>query len=434
MYSQPQLYDALQSYLRDKDAILSAVKSEVVEWKYANEEMYGLFPAFADIAFRGPNTWEPSKRRWLEKKPAGTWFLHGLDAAGNVRIIERSYGITAIFMTTDDGVDELVLGSRSTSLKRHIIEDGRVVGVYNYFLDPHQYSYETFEYENDRLTRSVEACWFVSGDEWVKASWLTTCTFEYDAQGLLKVNRDMGKALGGNKLVFARKKSAKARKGTIQRRPFVAFTIEIPAEVEDPEHFVYSNAYGLEMNIDDEWAVDTVILVPPALVRVVTGDTGVTSMGTVYAGASQMTSPDRFPEILDAGGKWVLLSGDDSRLTANFSAALHAGLNVILSTGQQLNTSIFGKKLPANLQSDRLVVAFKPDGKCSPTQAQKIAAGIRSELETIKCSDSRVILAASVDQPKVPDYMKKSDIDGFFLLDGDFGAALDVLIPLTLSD
>ncbi len=433
MYTQPQLYDALQSYLRDKDAILSAVKSEVVEWKYANEEMYGLFPAFADIAFRGPNTWEPSKRRWLDKKPANNWFLHGLDAAGKVRIIERSYGITTVFIPKVDGIDELMLGSRSTSLRRHIIKDGQVVGFYNYYLDPHQYSYEAYEYENERLIRSVEKTWFVSDGEWKHATWLTTCTYEYDDQGLLKVNRDMGKALGGNKLVYARKKTAKTRKGTVQRRPFVAFTIEIQAEVEDPEHFVYSNAYGLEMNIDDEWAIDTVILVPPQFVGVVTGDTGVTSMGTVYAGASQLKSIDRLQEILDAGGKWVLLSADDPNLPVSFSAALDAGLNVILSTGPLLNTSIFGKTLPANLQPDRLVIAFKPDGKCSPTQAQKIAAGIRSELETIKCSESRVIIAASVEQTKVPDYMKKADIDGFFLPDSDFGAALDVLIPITLT-
>ena len=433
MYTQPQLYDALQGYLRDKDAILSAVKSEVVEWKYANEEMYGLFPLFKDIAFRGSDKWEASKRRWLEEKPADIWFLHGLDAAGNVRIIERSYGVTTVFMTIDAGIDELVLGSRSKALRRHIIEDGRVVGYYNYVLDPHQYSHETYEYESDRLIRSEENCWFVSDGEWEHATWLTICTFEYDDQGLLKVYRDMGKSLGGIKLVYARKKATRARKGAVPRRPFVAYSIGIQDDAEDPDQLVYSDAYGLEMNIDDEWDIDTVILVPPEFVGVVTGDTGVTSMGTVYAGASQLKSIDCLQEILDAEGKWILLSADDPSLPASFSAALDAGLNVILSTGPLLNTSVFGKTLPANLQPDRLVVAFKPDGKCSPTQAQKIAAGIRSELETINCSDSRVIIAASVDQTKVPDYMKKADIDGFFLPDSDFGAALDVLIPITLT-
>lgn len=79
-------------------------------------------------------------------------------------------------------------------------------------------------------------------------------------------------------------------------RIMVAYTMFVSED--DPEYDVYCDAYGLEMNIDDELEVDTVLLAPCSVADHITDSTEVTSMGTVYAGSCGPFAPGATPSKL----------------------------------------------------------------------------------------------------------------------------------------
>ena len=91
-FTQSQLYDAVQHYVRNQEALLADANASVIEWKYADEEMFGLFPLFNEIGFRGDNKWQPAQRAWYASKPSTFSYAHGFDVQGNVRLIQRGAG------------------------------------------------------------------------------------------------------------------------------------------------------------------------------------------------------------------------------------------------------------------------------------------------------------------------------------------------------
>lgn len=436
LLTQSELFVAMQQYVQHEADLVLAAKSAVVDWKYANEQMYGPFPLFAEIGFRGSGTWQPAKRRWLKKQPAGSYYLHGLDAKGQVIIIERRNGIVSLFFTTETGIDEVVFGGRATSLKRYVFADSRPVEMYNYNLDPHQYSYETFTYDHGKLIESFEQSWFIKNGQWTRSSSTTRYTYEYDNQGLARAYRDRGERLGGKTLVFLRPGSESDSKGQNSRRPFVAYTIGIsgpvvPGSTIDREYEAYADAYGLEMNIDDKWPIDTVILAPVDLVQVITKKTKVTSSGHVFAGASSIASNADLKVIKAAEGTWLMLSAAEARVEDHARAALEAGLNLILSITDPIEVNrAFAKA--QNVTPDRLVVAFSPDDIPSPESAQAKAARIRSELKQHDCVDSRIVIASALNQDQIPDYLSRPDLDGMLYQPSNYGTVVDTLAVIAM--
>jgi len=110
------------------------------------------------------------------------------------------------------------------------------------------------------------------------------------------------------------------------RRPLIAYTL-VPEDNPDegPEYGVYTDAYGLEMTIDDEWPVDTILLVPPELAHVPFEETGVTEMG-VQCGASSAPADGNFSGLARGDEAcWVLLSETD-----DVASAAAAGLSILL--------------------------------------------------------------------------------------------------------
>lgn len=422
-YTQPQLFDAANDYAKREAALAKDAKAAVVQWKYADEDMFGLFPLFDAIDFRGSTKWTPAKRRWLDEKPQGFFHQHGFDAQGKVRIIERSNGIVTLFIRAADEVDEIVYGSRGTSLKRHILASGRPVACYDYNLDPHQYSLEAFEYVDDRLVRSVEHSWWVSDGVWKEATWKTTCTYEHDAAGLLRAYRDMGERLGGKQLVYVRPNAGSLANRPPSRRPIVAYT-----RTDE----IQSDAYGLEMSIDNEWPVDTILFTPPDLLMQVTRDTGVTTMGTVYAGVSSMPPASELAKVHESGGTWVLVDARGPAAAPNSSAALKAGLNVLLANADVAAIRTAMAELPRTIDAARVVIAFADDEACSPDAAQAIAATLRGELKKHD-AEFRIVIAAPITKDNIMDFIAQPDIDGVLRENGDFEWAMEVLVPIALN-
>ena len=308
-FTQQELYKATTEYQENRDQIVSRAEAPVVEWKYAGAEMFGMFPLFDAVDFRGSDWWTHAERRWLQEKGSSEWHLHGLDAKGNVRIIKSFNKIVTVFILGDEIVDE-VRYSAAVPLTRNILSDGRVLAAYRYSLYPHQCRLERFEYAGDRCVRSVEQCWYESDGKWVEATWITTCEFEYDEGGLRRVYCD---GIGGRRLVYVRPSSTPAGGPEMTiRRPLGAHNVGISNE-DRPWESVCSHAYGLEMSIDGDWPIDTVLLAPPNAIASITQDTGVTSMGTVYGGAAFMPPDGDLTSIVAEGAKWLLLDATQRR-------------------------------------------------------------------------------------------------------------------------
>ena len=425
-FTQEDLYKATTRYMESREELVSQAEACVVDWKNATAEMSGMFPLFDAVGFRGHEWWTPADRKWLQEGGSVKWYSHGFDAGGNIRIIKAFNKSITLFVFGGEIIDEVRYGA-AVPLTRSILRDGRVVAAYDYVLHPHQYRLEQFEYAGDRCVRSVSRSWYVSDGKWVAATWATTCEFEYDERGLHRAYRDMGEGLGGRTLVYVRPTSAPE---PTLRRPLVAHRIGI-FDDDPPWQSVYSHAYGLEMTIDSDWPIDTVLLAPPELVGSITQDTDVTSMGTVYGGASFMPE-DRDPsQIVADGARWLLLEGTTSP-PDDVRAALLAGLNVILAVAapHQIEQALgaAGRVAP-----ERIAIAVSAPSKYSPEWAHEIAGTVRKALRSRGLGESRILIAANLTKDNLMDYLCLADVDGVLLSDGDASLTLEVLKQLALN-
>jgi hypothetical protein len=207
---------------------------------------------------------------------------------------------------------------------------------------------------------------------------------------------------------------------THSRRPLLAYTIPIFDNPDGPRYCVYCDAYGLEMNIDDEWPIDTVLMSPPDLVDAITEETDVTSMGTVFAGTSTAPVNGDFGSLVDAQASFVLLDAID-----NLAAAFDAGLRVILKITPETDVGPILSNTRAT--SDNLVVAVQPDAATTPPDAQSVVAAIRQALTTVNCAEARIIVAAQIDENSILKYLQEDDIDGVLLFDTSFDSVMEIL-------
>jgi hypothetical protein len=414
--------------VENESSLIAEVEKEVAVWKYASEEVQGPLPLNDVIGVRVGDRWYATKQRWFKTKPKKESYEHGFDQAGRLRIIKGGYRIV-VFVPADNVLNEIHLRGKDSYFHRHILNDGITRVRFSCYLQPLQYDREEYEYSGGRCTRCVARSFYLDSktDQWVEAKWTTIYRYEYDDEGLLSVYRDMGAILGDNVMLYRRsgsdsKSTAKSRR----RRPMVAYSIELPVGDEERNHAVYCDAYGLEMTIDDEYPVDTVILTPPELVSVVTQNTGATSMGTVFAGSLTAPVNGDFKRLVTDGANWLLLEADQTEVGTAVQAALNVKLDVILRVGE-------ARRLPPVLQeikkskSGRIVIAIGSGDPIEPNVAQAQAAAVRRELLDFGMAESRIILAAPADEQNVMDYFKQEDIDGLLVCKTNFGAVVGML-------
>lgn len=94
------------------------------------------------------------------------------------------------------------------------------------------------------------------------------------------------------------------------KHPTIAFSIGMSNAIDGPAHYVYTQAYGMEMQVDDEWPLNILIMAPPHLVSSLTQEADVASMGMI-PGASYTPGDGDYHQISMAGGRWVLARPSD---------------------------------------------------------------------------------------------------------------------------
>lgn len=441
-FTQEELYEALDGYIENQEKLLAQAREAVVEWKYANDEMFANYPLSEEIGFRDYNKWDRAKRRWYKKEPnTRSWYKVGLDADGNVRVAENHTGKLVTFAIYTDGlIDEFRSWYGEGNLKRWIVEDGVTQAGYDCSIYPRQYEREVFHRENGRCVKSVVEGAFLSrrSDQWEDSS-AQTFTYEYDDEGLLKVIEiDCDEELypGGTQLLYTRPKpKPKRKKGDPKpRRPIVAYTYPYfePDDADDPYYDVRSDAYGLEMNADDEWKIDAILLPAPQWVEAVTDATDVMSMG-IKLGSCAMPEDGDLKKLKKAKAKWLVVDGASPDAKSHAQDALAAKLNVILSINDNeqlgaLDGIDVGKP-------DALAVAFREDELPDAKAAQERAAAIRAELGKRNLADSRVVMACPlhiegkvlIGNSNAMDYVGQPDIDGILVLDGTFDHVVNIM-------
>lgn len=214
------------------------------------------------------------------------------------------------------------------------------------------------------------------------------------------------------------------------RRPLVAYTFQVNHDdPEGPRYGVYCDAYGLEMTIDDEFPVDTILLVPDEFIDVITDETDLTSMGTVFGGASSIPKDAdgslKLSNLVPPKTNWLLIDCTTSaaaRLKADFDAALAAGINVIcrISDADQVDILLSGCD-PAKV--DQLNFAIQSGSQDTAAKARLACTEVRVAVarHQFLSQKVRVIISAETTETKLLDYVLQPDIDGVLILDGSYG-------------
>jgi hypothetical protein len=433
-YTQPELYKALATYLNDEQRLVAAAEAEIANWKYASEEMPGPIPHADAIGFRDCDRRYPANRNWMDDDPEGKHYKHGFDKEGKLRLIKSPGRYAILFGQSGDILDEIHFhGDERSSFCRHILKKGVTQVRFVCHQHPFQYVREEYEFTHNRCTRCIERGFYIdpSSGNWVETDWTTIYRYENDDMGLLCVYRDMGETLGNNVLLYRRPGSdPKSRAKSSRRRPVVAYAINLPDGDDARHQAVYCDAYGLEMTIDDEWPIDTIVLTLPDLVTVITETTGATSMGTVYAGALHPPASGDLSSLAADGAKWLMLDAGAGNAASLVKSALAADLRVIvrISHTEQIPQVLDG----VTPSAERIVMAIPVRQPANPANEQRQASAVREQLRALGMEQTRIIVEAPVDEQSALDYFTQPDIDGVLVLPGDFGTITGVLRRIAL--
>lgn len=204
------------------------------------------------------------------------------------------------------------------------------------------------------------------------------------------------------------------------QQPTIAFTIGMFNAIDGPAYCVYTQAYGLEMTMDDEWPVNTIIMAPPHLVSAMTDSADVASMGAI-PGASYTPGNGDYQQIVDSDGRWVLAlpSDDTSRILA-----ANLGVLLVIEGVGDLDA------LPSDVDASNFIVAFQINSITEPKDAQKTALAIRSRLAKSKAASAQILVSASFEHENMLDYGRLEEVSGLLLLDASYDRVIELITKM----
>ena len=219
-----------------------------------------------------------------------------------------------------------------------------------------------------------------------------------------------------------------------KRRPPLIVAM-LHASSKDPNYEIYTQCYGLEMQINDEWNAQLVLLAPFANFSAVVDKTSVTGADTAIVSAGVIDLPSKFGGGFNTSvverdkDNWVLIGdprseNDDPKLSEKLNAALKAGCRLIVCL-RDLRTESIVKRLSTLKQIDgtRVVFVIATLDAMKPTIAKQAAKSIRKQVGN-KCS---IVVAGKATPVNVKRVLDIDGIDGVFLTDRHYGDFTDLL-------
>lgn len=225
--------------------------------------------------------------------------------------------------------------------------------------------------------------------------------------------------------------------------PLVVATLQ--SDEKDVAYQLYREAYGLEMQIDNEWKVEVILLVPFEHLNTIIGDTDITGedVAIVSAGVTDIPLPGNgvlnSTLFSDPRNNWVLL-GDPLHLESpeqflekrDFALKQNCRLILCLTelTEEHLYFRLQGLK---DLDCSRLVIALLPPEALETqfSKKSKIYSRLSSFFSTNPSFEKlRVLVAGKFLGEEVNSVITNTQANGVFLRDSscnDYGNILKVL-------
>ncbi|MFN6128641.1 MAG: hypothetical protein ACK57G_16290 [Planctomycetota bacterium] len=200
--------------------------------------------------------------------------------------------------------------------------------------------------------------------------------------------------------------------------PIVAFTIGMFNAVDGPSYCVYTQAYGMEMQVDDEWPLNVLIMAPPHLVVSLTSEADVVSMGMI-PGASYTPGDGDYSQISENGGQWVLARPSD-----DLQKIVRNGLGVLLVIDSADDIDSISNF--RGLSSENMIVAFPIDSVSTLTTATQMLTEIQTKFAAKQIS-ARILISGSFAHKDLTDYMTIDGASGLLLLDASSDSILELI-------
>ena len=188
--------------------------------------------------------------------------------------------------------------------------------------------------------------------------------------------------------------------------------------VDGPSYCVYTQAYGMEMQVNDEWPLNILMMAPPHLVSSMTTEADIASMGMI-PGASYTPGDGDFKQITNNGGQWVLARPSD-----NIPEIIAHKLGVLLLIEDASDLEVLAGV--DNLTSSNLVVAFPIERDAYGDDATAVANEIRGRLNE-DCRAAQILVSGSTEHPELRDFPSAEGVSGILLLDASFDTILEVV-------
>ncbi len=177
----------------------------------------------------------------------------------------------------------------------------------------------------------------------------------------------------------------------------------------------------MEMQVDDEWPLNILIMAPPHLISSMTSEADVASMGMI-PGASYTPGDGNYKQIVEHGGRWVLARPSDDLATI-----VNQKLGVLLLV--ENDNDIVSLTNVDGLTSDNLTIAFGIDSVSNTDTAGQMAAKIQGKLPD-KLSSSQILVSGSFEHSNLVEYSSIDGVSGLLLLDASFDAILELIEKL----
>lgn len=200
----------------------------------------------------------------------------------------------------------------------------------------------------------------------------------------------------------------------------LAFTVSMVNAGDGPSYAVYTQAYGMEMNVAD-WPLNIVMMAPPHLVSAMTDAADIRSVGMI-PGASYTPGDGNYKQIRKYGGEWVLArpSDDAARIVAE-----RLGILLVVEKASEIKaiSEVDG------LNPKNLMIAYQINSISTVADAAKECSKIRKKLPT-DCRESTILVSGSFDHSNLIEYCSIEGVNGLLLFDAAFDRVLSVIEQL----
>lgn len=205
------------------------------------------------------------------------------------------------------------------------------------------------------------------------------------------------------------------------------------ADEDDIDYQLYTQAYGLEMQIDDEWEAEVVLLAPHEHLASVTENTDVTGEDTAIVSAGVTDIPIRDDGLADVAGlqdarnNWLLvgdprLNDTDDVINKKLRAALGAGCRAIVCVTDPANEQVAARLDGIeSIDRSRFVIAFVGAGATAPDVATNTAQIARDRIVSMGATGNpRFIVGGNFSADNALELVAREGIDGVFLMDDKY--------------